>query len=178
ADLLPAPLEPVVRVRFRLLDRLEDVDTVIHLPEHLAAAMGEEEVPARKLAEAWRDVAQAAADRLQALRTADDLTDWSQHHFPDLTAQIEGLDDRRRQMAHGDTTPEQMRELWDQEKALRLELLGRTVRQIARDWQLRDLDYWDSRGALLPWAVALGGEAFYQRLLAEAEVYEEAGARD
>lgn len=178
ADLLPGALEPIVRVRFRLLDRLKDVDTVIRLPEHIAAELGEDEVPARKLGEAWRDIAQAAAGRLEALRTADNLTDWSQHRFPELTASIAELDARRREMARGDTTPERMRELWDQEKALRLQLLDRTLRQIARDWQLRDLDYWDSRGALLPWAVALGGEALYQRLLAEAEIYEETGSPD
>ena len=66
-----------------------------------------------------------------------------------------------------------MRELWDKEKALQLDLLDRTLRQIARDWQLRDLDYWDSRGALLPWAVALGGQTFYDSLVAEADIYAE-----
>ncbi len=52
-------------------------------------------------------------------------------------------------------------------------LEGRAVRQIARDWQLRRLDYWDSRGALLPWAIALGGKDFYDSLIARAEIYQE-----
>ena len=53
------------------------------------------------------------------------------------------------------------------------QILDRTLRRVADDWQLRDLDYWDSRGALLPWAVALGGEKFYDELLARAELSRE-----
>ncbi len=175
AGLLPGGLRPIVRVRFRLLDHLRELDTVIHLPDHLAAAMGKAEVPARELGESWADLAHDAADRLETLRNPSARTQWAKDHFPDLTAQMAALSDRRRRLAQGSTTPEEMRALWDQEKALQLDLLDETLRQIAIDWQLRDLDYWDSRGALLPWSIALGGQGFYDRLLAEAEIGEEAG---
>ena len=56
--------------------------------------------------------------------------------------------------------------------------LDLTLRQIARDWQVRELDCWDSRGALLPWAIALGGQDFYDGLLRRAEIYEEGPARN
>ncbi len=177
AGLLPGELKPVIRVRFHLLDRLRELDTIIRLPGHLAAAMGRAEVPARELGESWAGLAQDAAVRLDTLRSPSARTQWAKEHFPGLTAQIDALNQRRRRLAEGVTTPEEMRALWDQEKALQRELLHRTLRQIARDWQLRDLGYWDSRGALLPWSIALGGQAFYDRLLAEAEIREEAGGQ-
>ena len=58
-------------------------------------------------------------------------------------------------------------------KALQQQLLRATVDQIDRDGQVSQLDYYDSRGALLPWCVGLGGEEFYSRLLASARIYEE-----
>ena len=66
-----------------------------------------------------------------------------------------------------------MSAIWKESKALQVELLGRALRQIARDWQVRELDCWDSRGALLPWAIALGGKDFYNSLVAQAEIYQE-----
>ena len=45
--------------------------------------------------------------------------------------------------------------------------------QIARDFQAAQLDYWDSRGALLPWCLALGGKTFYNNVVTQAEVYDE-----
>jgi len=173
AGLLAGELRPVVRVRFHLLDRLRELDTVVRLPEHLAGSFGRREVAARELGEGWAAVAAAAAQRLATLRDPSSRAQWARDNFPELAGRIDALDGRRRQLAQGDTTPEQMRELWDQEKALRHELLERTVAQIARDWQLSQLDYWDSRGALLPWSLALGGQPFYDRLIAQAEIYEE-----
>jgi len=35
------------------------------------------------------------------------------------------------------------------------------------------MDYWDSRGAILPWCLALGGEQFYHRVVQGARIYEE-----
>jgi len=173
AGLLPGTLQPIVRVRFHLLDHLRHVDTIIHLPEHLAAAIGQPEVPARHLGECWQAVAREAADRLETLKNPSARTQWGKDHFPTLATQIAQLDTRRRQLAEGCTTPEEMRELWVEEKALQVTLLDETLRQIARDWQVSQLDYWDSRGALLPWSIALGGQEFYDRLIAEAEIYEE-----
>ncbi|MFP4058842.1 MAG: hypothetical protein ACLF0G_18385 [Candidatus Brocadiia bacterium] len=173
AGLLPAPLQPLVRVRFRLLDRMRELDTVVHLPEHLQAAMGRSEVPASELGESHAELAQEAARRLERLGDDAARQAWQEEQFPRLTARIDELDSTRREMAQRNCTPEEMHALWEQEKGLRRQLLERTVRQIALDWQLRELDYWDSRGALLPWSIALGGEDFYDRLIAEADIYEE-----
>jgi hypothetical protein len=41
------------------------------------------------------------------------------------------------------------------------------------DYHTAELDYWDSRGAIRPWAIALGGQSFYEDLVENAEVYQE-----
>ncbi len=69
-----------------------------------------------------------------------------------------------------------MSEIWRRSKALQTQPLDLTLRQIARDWQVRELDYWNSRGALLPRAIALGGKDFYDGLLRRAEICEEGPA--
>ena len=173
AGLLPETLQPVLRVRFRLLDRLAGLDTPIRLPAHLAAAMGRQEVPARELARNWRDLAADATRRLEDFRDDDARLDWQRRSLPDLFARLDALDARRRELAARDPKSAEVRRASHEHKAVQSQILDRTLRRVADDWQLRDLDYWDSRGALLPWAVALGGEKFYDELLARAELSRE-----
>ena len=173
AGLLDGPLRPIVRVRFRLLERMGKLDTPIRLPAHLAEAIGEEEVPARRLAGSYRDLAAEAARRLEALASAQGRQSWQRESFPELTGQIGRLDRQRRDLARSDPKSQAIRDLWQRTKALQTDLLDRTVRQIARDQQVADVDYWDSRGALLPWSIALGGEEFYDELTNHAEIYDE-----
>jgi len=171
--LLPGTLKPIVRVRFRLLDRMRGLDTVIRLPEHLAASFGKAEIPARELGECHERLAAEAAARLDQLLDPASRARWQKEQFPVLAERIAGLEGERRDMAQRNCTPEQMSDIWKACKAAQVELLDATVRQIARDYQLRNLDYWDSRGALLPWCIALGGREFYDHVVAQAEVYEE-----
>ena len=171
--LLPGPLHPVVRVRFRLLDRLAELDTLIRLPRHLVPCFGKDEIPARVLAAEHAALARAAAERLEAFRDDGSRAAWQRANLPELTRAIAEIEERRRQLARADTTPEEMSQIWKRSKALQLDLLDQTLRQIARDAQVREIDYWDSRGALLPWCIALGGRAFYDRLVAQAELHEE-----
>lgn len=164
---------PIVRVRFRFLDRLRELDTPIRLPAHLAECFGKPEVPARELGENWAALAAEAAKSLALLRDDAGRERWRAERFPELTARIAELEARRRDMAKSSCTPEQMSAIWNEVKALQAQLLEASLSRIARDWQVRELDYWDSRGAILPWSIALGGRDFYARLIAEAEVYEE-----
>ena len=173
AGLLLGEVRPVVRVRLRLLDRLASLDTVIRLPWHLAAAFGRGEIPARELAAGHAGVAADAAGRLEVFRTAAGREKWQTDTFPGLTGQIGQLDARRRRLARADAKSEELRAVWKQLKAARVDLLDRTLRQIARDWQVSQVGYWDSRGAVLPWCIALGGESFYDEVIANAEIYEE-----
>lgn len=173
AGLLDGAMKPVVRVRLRLLDRLRSLDTPIRLPRHLASALGEAEVPARRLGAAHAAIAAEAEARLRRFADADWRARWQADQFPGILAEIGALDRRRRELAaRGPKAPE-LREVWKRIRSLQGELLDRTVRQVDRDTQLAELDYYDSRGAVLPWCIALGGEAFYNQVIAQAEVYEE-----
>jgi len=174
-DLLPAPLNPIVRVRLRFLDRLTAISEPIRLGEYLAGAFGQDEIPAAELGRNYADLAAEAAARLESFRTELGRRQWQREHLPDLVRRIGELDSRRRKLAESAPPPEEIRGLWKQIKPLQVELLSRTVDQIARDWQVRDLDYWDSRGAILPWSIALGGRRFYDDLIGSAEIYEESG---
>ena len=35
------------------------------------------------------------------------------------------------------------------------------------------IDYWDSRGAILPWCIGLAGEGLYDAVINDAETYYE-----
>ena len=171
--LLPAQLHPLVRVRFHLLDRMKSLDTPIRLPEHLAACFGQDEIPARRLGENYASLAAKAVRRLEMLTDPAGRKQWQEQTFPRLARDLAELEKRRRELARTAPKSEEIRNLWKQAKARQNELLAGTLRQIARDVQLRDMDYWDSRGALLPWAIALAGQSFYDELISQAEVYEE-----
>jgi hypothetical protein len=173
--LLPAPLKPVVRVRLRLLDRLRELDANIRLPDYLAGYFGQAVIPARRLGENWLDLQAQARQRLEACREPKRRLQWQAQAFPELTAQIDKLDLARRELAAQSDRPDPptIRGMWKEAKALQVKLLDETFRQLWRDWQVSQLDYWDSRGAILPWCIALGGEDFYNHVVAGAEVYSE-----
>ena len=173
AHLLPGELQPIVRVRFRLLDRLRSLAAPIRLPAHLAAAMGAEEVRAGELGEAHAELAADARRRLEAFRDPAERQRWQERTLPEAHAEIAALDARRRELARTDPKAPELRELWKRIRPLQARLLDALLRRIDRDTQLAELDTYDSRGAILPWCIALGGEAFYRRVIEGAEVHEE-----
>ncbi len=129
--LLSGQVHPLVRVRFHLLDRLKSLDTVIHLPGHLAACFDAAEIPARRLGEQWADLARQAADRLQRLQTDHGRWSWQKESFPILADEIDRLEARRRELAGREPKSPALREVWKQLKLLQRDLLDATVRRIA-----------------------------------------------
>jgi len=93
--------------------------------------------------------------------------------MPDLHAEIAALNDRRRDLAAKDPKDPELRGIWKTVSGLQTKILDRTVRRIDADSQLADLDFYDTRGAALPWCVALGGEIFYNEVIEKAELTEE-----
>lgn len=177
AGLLTEPVCPIIRVRFRLLDRLRELDTPIALPDYLSAAMGQQIVPAPKLGESWADLMAEAARRLDAFGDDAGRQRWLTDNCGQVAVEVEAIEHRRRELAAADPKDPALREMGKRQKQLQQGMLSRLVEQIDRDWQVSQLDYWDSRGALWPWSLALGGQAFYDRLLAMAEIYEETAGR-
>jgi hypothetical protein len=173
AGLLTGPLAPIVRVRLRLLDRLAGLDVSIRLPAHLARAFGREVVAARELAGNHARLAEEAMARLQRLKDPAARADWQRRNLPKIGRELEELDARRRRLAQATPKDPELRLIWKRIKPLQLEALRRTLGQIADDWQVRDVDYWDSRGAILPWCIGLGGAEFYNRVIRQAEIYDE-----
>jgi hypothetical protein len=173
AGLLSGRLHPIVRVRLRLLDRLADLNVSIRVPEYLARCFGKDVVPAREIGLNHARLAEEAQRRLKLLETPEGRLAWQRENMPELWAQLEGLDQRRRDLAATNPKDPELRAVWKRLKPIGLDLLRRTVRQIEVDWQVKDLDYWDSRGAILPWSIGLGGPGFYNEVIARAEIYEE-----
>ncbi len=173
AGLLPGAIQPIIRLRFRVLDRMRKLDTTLRLPNHLQSAFGRDAMPAREFAASYRDVADSAAARLASFETPEGRENWQRRNCAGLLDEIAALDGRRRELAAVDAKSPEIRDIHKAVRSLETDLLDRTLRQIASDDQAARIDYWDSRGALLPWCVALGGEAFYNEVIDAAEVYEE-----
>ena len=172
-NLLPGEPSPVVRVRFGLLDRLRSLETTVRLPSHLAAAIGEEEIPARRLGETWADLVSEAKRRLADFTDPAKRQAWQETSLPKQTRSLAHLDAAKRRQAAANPKEPRVRELWKQMREIQNDVLARTLRRISLDWQLSQLDYYDSRGALLPWCLALGGEAFYHDVIAKADICNE-----
>lgn len=172
-NLVKCPVKPIMRVRLRLLDRLRYVDTPIQLPAHLSSAFSNDVIAARELGERWEQIRGDSAWNLSQLSSEADRRVWRKKNFPQLTAKLDSLDDQRRALARSNAPAEQMRNVWKQMKPILEELTRKTIERIDRDWQLANMDYWDSRGAILPWCLALGGEQFYHRVVQGARIYEE-----
>jgi hypothetical protein len=170
AGLLPEKPHPTLRVHFRLLDRLARVDAPLRLPAHAAAAFGEEVLPARRLAEGWAAVRDEARERLAAFRDDEARSRWQQERFAGIFEELESLNARRREMAQHDPKSPEIREASKRARRLEAELLEATVRQIDRDMQMAEIDFYDSRGALLPWCLALGGRDLYHEVVRRCEL--------
>jgi len=171
--LLPADVHPVVRVRLRLLDRMAGLPAPIRLPAHLAGAFGCAELPASRLADEWRGAADEAAKRLEQFETDAGRRQWQRSAMAGTFEEIAAINERRRRLAEVDATSADLRELSHRAGQLETDVLAATLRQVATDWQVSRIDYWDSRGAVMPWCVALGGREFYDEVISRAEVHEE-----
>ncbi len=169
--LLPGQLQPVVRVRLGFLDALKNIAAPIRLPAYLRDAMGSVVVPAHRLAATWRELIQDARERLDQFATPEGRARWRKQTRPADLEEIEHLDQARRQLAKTDPKGMEIRRLSKRSKEIKAGILDATLRQIASDLHTVELDYWDSRGAIWPWAVALGGQEFYSQLIANAEIH-------
>lgn len=172
-DLLPGPLAPVIRVRFHLLDRLAETNTTLRLPDYLADVFGRGELPACEFAMNYAEYQNEATVRLEGFREQANRDRWLRHTFADQYDTIDRLQAQKRALAKEDPGNSKIRTIWAHIKDMEADLLGELFRRVYTDWQLSQIDFWDSRGALLPWCIAIGGEEFYQRVISRASVYEE-----
>ena len=173
ARVVASAVRPVQRVRLRFYDAWRGCRTIVRVPEYLRGVFAADELPADDLAE---EIATAVsrADRLLAdLRDEEGRAAWQRDHCPELWARRDESETRRRQMVQGPHDKGQVRALYEEVKELDRLLLSAVTAAAVLALRVRDLPYYDSRGALLPWSVALGGEAFYERLLDGASIVPE-----
>ncbi len=173
AGLLPWPVQPVLRVRFNFLRQWNRCPTLIRLPAALRGAFSQDELPASRLAEELPTVLARAERELAEMQTREGRERLTAVLWPREAVRSAELDARRRELARTPEGRPAAAQLWDEKNAIDRELVRGLFERALQCFHLRNLDYWDSRGALLPWSLALGGPEFYERLLAEAEIGEE-----
>jgi len=168
-------IAPIVRVRFNLLDQMHSLpgEIVIHLPAHLTGAFGCDEISAVDFAENYRGVAAQAAARVGAFKQECKRQSWVSEKFPQESTDLDTLNRRRQELARANPKDPQIRELHTQGRLLETQLQGKLVQQVFTDVQVAQLDYYNSRGAILPWAYALGGAEFYEEVINNAEIFTE-----
>lgn len=170
AGALTAPAWPVQRVRLRFFAAWKSCDTRIRVPEYLRGVFSADELPASGLAEEIVQAEKRAARLLDECREPEGRLAWQRRAFPDLLAERDAREQQRREMVQKPHDKHAVRTLYEQVKEADRDLLEKLVGAVVQALHVRNLSYYDSRGALLPWSVALGGDALYQRLLEHAEI--------
>ncbi|MCK5801560.1 MAG: hypothetical protein KAI66_01950 [Lentisphaeria bacterium] len=170
SGILTVEAHPVARVRFRFFESWRNCQTLIRPPTHLRHALGVDELPARELADVITEAQEKAEDSLRRLGNDDTRDAALAQIFPKLWRTREQLDGQRRELARAPETRPAAKEIWDQIKTLDRELLENHLGLVLGSLQIQDLHYYDSRGALEPWCVALGGDELYRSLLAGVQI--------
>jgi len=176
AGLLSLPDWPVFRVRFGFLDALRTLAVPVRLPAYLHPFLPAPEISARELAEAVPPLVERAQEELRALTDEAGREQVFRRHLPALAEELADKEGRQRAAARDPATRPLASRLWDEVKALRRQrtrwLLDRAVGLL----HAGDTGYFDSRGALLPWSLALGGRPFYEQVLGQARLYRDGEA--
>lgn len=169
--LLKTELHPVLRVKLGFLDRLAHSGETLTLPEWMQRRTGHSEMTAKKFAEYWRDGQRQAREELEKASHEQGRNTLENILFPNLSKLIEELENKRRQMAQNPETRHRASELWEQIKPLETERMQQFCLRMMDNIHMTNLEYWNSRGATLPWAIAAGGQKWYEtEVLAKSEI--------
>ena len=170
---LPADLPPVLRVKFDFIRNWRSCDTAVRPPSHLHGVFSADELPASQLAAELDSVLQRARGELDAMSSDDGRKSWQLTFCAEAVQERDAVEARRRELVQNPETRDQAKPLWEDVKKLDRDILKKTADHAIRNLHILDLQYWNSRGAILPWSIALGGRAFYDKLLAQTRIYAE-----
>jgi hypothetical protein len=173
--LLTQTPRPVLRVRFRFLERWRGCRTLLRPPAYLRLALGIEEAPAAQVSEALDAAMTAARHTLDALRDSGRRDLLVRQRFATARSERDALDAERRRLAADPQRRPEATAIWQRIKDIDRQTAAAEAEWVLQLLRLLDVAYYDSRGALLPWCIALEGEPFYRRLLAQAEIAPETG---
>lgn len=167
----PKPtVQPVWRVSAHFPRQLRGCRTLIRLPGYLHSAFGAAELPADELGARFCDVRNQALRRLEQARDEEGRQALLRRWAPEWVERRDAVNARRRELGRNPETRSQASELWDEVKELDARLLRVLAERVVETLHVCRIDFWDSRGALLPWAVALGGEKLYNQVVSRAEI--------
>ena len=172
-NILASPVKPVYRIKLNFLQSLRRARTILQLPPHLARSFGETEIRAVDFA----DQLETVLTRNQAFLDTCLKDDGRQTLMGELTPALEekaaALDTRRKEVARNPETRHLASGMWDEVKKIRKEQWETFIDTVVARIHTADLDYFNSRGAVYPWSLAIGGQAHYDKVISEAEIYEE-----
>jgi len=177
AGVVPPGLPPVRRVCLGFLDHLRESRVRIALPSYLSVVLGERQMTAADLGTALPDAMEQAERTLASLHTIPGRETLLDRLCPDLRHGVEAMESRRRELARDPARRGEAADLWDRIRTQRRQVLEQFVEFTIAQLHVRAVGNWNSRGALLPWSIALGGRRFYDRLIANAKIVEEGGVR-
>ncbi len=168
--LLTAPAQPVLRVRFRFFEHWRGLATRVRLPPYLADSLGLEEGSADSVAAAISAGIAAARRDLETLRQPAGREAFWRARAGALAAERDGLEAERRRLAADPQRRAEAGLLWQRIKDIDRRQAEEQAEWVLSRLRILDVEYYDSRGALLPWCLALGGEGLCERLLEQADV--------
>lgn len=167
---LKLDLHPICRVRFDFLAALGRADTMLRLPDYLVPAFGSAEMPCTEFADQL-PATQAEAQRQLRLLRDDTARERAINQLdPALAAEIEALGVQQRTLARDPHTRSKASAVWDRIKELKRRQIRLFIADLLRTIHVTGLSYWNSRGALLPWSIAAGGQPFYNDLIRNARI--------
>ncbi|GHV22372.1 hypothetical protein AGMMS49959_13070 [Planctomycetales bacterium] len=170
---LPPDLPPVWRVKLNFFDRMAKAKTRLRPPVYWRGVFGDREFSAGELVEAIRARQSATEQMLAPLREKTTRAATWRKLFPAFYARRDEWETQRKNCGQAGRKNEAA-EIWRQIRGLDLELWREQIDWLTAALQLRNLSYFNARGAIYPWSIALGGEEFYRGVVAGATVEEEA----
>ncbi|MDT8390061.1 MAG: hypothetical protein RRC34_06090 [Lentisphaeria bacterium] len=173
ANILSVPVKPVYRIKLNFPQSLRHAQTILQLPPHLARSFGVTEIRAADFAEQMETVSTQNQAALTACEQAEGRQALMRRLTPELEEEAAALDSRRKEVARNPETRHLAADLWDDVKRLRKRQWETFMDAVVTYVHTADLDYFNSRGAVYPWSLAIGGPAHYDHVISAAEIYEE-----
>jgi hypothetical protein len=173
APFLPRAPAPVWRVGLNFLAALRQLSVPVCPPPYLHYWLGAAEIAAPDLAEALAGARARATALLTRLRDAAQREAAWQEIFPATAVRRQELEFRRRELAADPQRRHEASALWDEIRALDLTWWREKVAWLSAAVNCQRTDYYAWRGAIYPWALALGGADFYRCVIAAATIREE-----
>ncbi len=165
-------LKPIYRVKMNLLDGFAESEMMLQLPDYLHWYFGAK-MSAKEFANSYQAAiaeSEILLGSLQNEKLRQELfTSWT----VDLSNQISDLELLKRECGQDPERRHRCSQIWTDIKILQQKKEQLCYGRIVDIYQTRGLDYWNSRGAILPISIALGGDEFYQTILENSEIYED-----